>query len=354
MKVFRAKVLDTTSNTGDPTRIPAVLRNGDQVDVIYTAPFNHSKPTGGGFTAYPVKDDIILVTTCDDDSDSVYYYLSTIVSMMPSTDTAVPNYPKGSNRLGSGNQLRASIGIKDDYESGLEFYHESTTKDENVANSKETVRDSKIKLYAGAGHLEFDRNLEMERIQLRTKSGESKLELRGTGNEVNPDSMEARTNGLFQVISMAGGINLTCHYNAGEMVLRNYGRPSAKPGVPSPNTAGDIWIESWANQVNLNAYGFHPESQPAIFVTANKNHQASVVGLRSGGDVEISANYGGIASIPPATGAPRSGKITLWAHGDIDIVSETGDINLKAARGKVNLQPISAPAFVPTLDHKLM
>lgn len=352
MQVLKAEVVVGMPGVlGDRTSIPIRLSNGDLEEAVYTAPFNRSTPGKGGFTAYPAAGDMILVTTCDDDTDLTYYYLSTIVAAIPDDDRAIPNYPKGSNNLGTGNSLRKSVGVKDDFESGLEMYYETTTKSDEIPESMENARNSKVRLYAGAAHLEFERNLEKEHVQLKTRSGESKLTLIGSDNEFNPDSMEARTHGNLQVISMAGSINLTCHSDGGEIRLTNYARPT----LPLPNsTKGDVWIESWANQVNLNAYAFHPEATPAVFITSNRAHQGSVVGVRSGGDVEIVANYGGVASIPPSAGVPRDGKITLWADSDINIVSANGDINLKAMTGKVNLQPTSPPVFVPTPDHKGM
>ena len=352
MQVFKAEVQrGTVGILGDRTSIPIRLKNGDLAEAVYTAPFNRSTPGKGGFTAYPTPGDMILVTTCDDDTDLTYYYLSTIVAAIPDDERAIPNYPKGSNNLGTGNDLRKTVGIKDDFESGLDMYYETITKSDELPESMETERNSKVRLYSGAAHLEFERNLEKEHVQLRTRSGESQLTLKGSDNESNPDSLEARAHGNIQVISMAGSVNLTCHSSGGEMRLTNYARPT----LPIPNsTKGDVWIESWANQVNLNAYAFHSEANPAVFITSNRAHQGSVVGVRSGGDVEIVANYGGLASIPATQGAPRAGKITLWADSDIDIVSAKGDINLKSLAGNVNLQPTSVPTFVPTPDHKGM
>ena len=52
---------------------------GSFESVKYTSPFNNIDPDGGGFTAYPQKNDVVLIV--QPSNDNTWYYMSTVVGV---------------------------------------------------------------------------------------------------------------------------------------------------------------------------------------------------------------------------------------------------------------------------------
>jgi hypothetical protein len=345
MQVLRAEVTGTADGF-DNTLIPArLISSGDLISVIYTTPFNSIIPGQGGFTAYPRTGDTILVTTTDDEGELTFYYLSTIVSERPS-DSSIFNYPKGSTHFGQGNFYKDTVGIRDHHRGGVEFVYENTEGDE-------TRRVNFVKLYGSGNAIKIDRTPEREGIVLKTRDSSVKLKMAGPENddaEWGPNSMFVKARGNFIAKTLTGSMRISTMVEGNQLHLDNFARSDISAETLSSAKKGDIDITSWHNSVNIQATSFLPQESPKVFIRSNALHKDGVIQMRSGGNIEIVANYKNIASIGQN---PTTGKITIYAGKGIDIIAETGDINISAKTGNVNLQPLNSPAntFVPETNN---
>jgi len=352
MKLLKAVVtgtVDPISSIGIPAEL---LRGKAPITAFYTSPFNSIFPGEGGFTAYPRTGDVILVATADDGSDIEYFYMSTVVGSFPGIDGALPNYPKGSDKFLTGNSYKDTVGLKDHHDGGVEFVYESSE-----GGDAGVTRRSYAQLYAGTNKIKLTRNIDSEGILIETSDTSPRvmLKMNNSGNAAGagPCSFTAKSYGNMFFHTTVGNMKLSNSGNGGEISLQNFATrdgDGSSEGTPLNRRKGNVNIESWHNSININAFAFKPLTPPRVFIRTQPLHRDGVVQLKTGGTIEIVAN-----DLVATVGTnPLSGKITIWASKGIDIFTQTGDINISAPLGNVNLQPV-IPAgidFIPTLDQK--
>ena len=352
MKLYKAVVTDTFDPSNN-IKIPAILLDGaTPIDVYYTSPFNSVVPGEGGFTAYPRIGDVILVATADDGSDTDYFYISTIVGSLPGNEGALPNYPKGSKKFATGNSYKDTVGIRDHHNGGIEFVYESSE-----GGPSGVTRRNYAEFYAGSNKIKLGRSSDTAGVLLQTGNESPKVSLKMSGQKnifgQGPNAFVVNAYGNMLLNSTIGNIKLTNSSGGDSITLLNKGRrdiDGSPPDTPMNRRKGNINITSFHNSININAHAYLPLTPPRVFVRTSSIHKDGVVQLKSGGTIEIVAN-GTIATVGLN---PNNGKIMIWASKGIDIHAETGDINISAPAGNVNLQPPlpTAAAFIPTLDYK--
>tara|TARA_R110000751_G_scaffold34169_3_gene84825 strand:+ start:788 stop:1855 length:1068 start_codon:yes stop_codon:yes gene_type:complete len=354
MRLIKA-IVDGTFNASNNIKIAATTVHGGErpIDVFYTSPFNSIVPGKGGLTAYPRTGDVILVASTDDGPDIEYFYISTIVGSLPGNGNALPNYPKGSTKFATGNSYKDTVGIRDHHEGGMEFVYESSD-----GGSPGVTRRSYAQLYAGSNKIKLSRSSSTGGILLQTGDQSPRVSLKMSGQKAQfgqgPNAFVANAYGNMYLNSTVGNIKLTNSSGGDSITLENKGRRDIDGSLldtPMNRRKGNVNITSMHNSININAHAYLPLTPPKVFVRTSTKHRDGVVQLKTGGTVEIVAND----LIATVGTNPVSGKITIWASKGIDIFTETGDINISAPAGNVNLQPV-IPAgidFIPTLDYKL-
>ena len=353
MNLLKARVTGTL-NISDNFQIPAVLLDGqEEITAYYTSPFNSVLPGQGGFTAYPRLGDTILVATTDDGADIEYFYISTVVGSLPGTEGAIPNYPKGSNKFLTGNSYKDTVGLTDHHNGGIEFVYESSE-----GGTPGVTRRNYAQFYAGSNKIKLGRSSDTGGVLLQTGDTSPRVSLKMSGQKnqfgQGPNALVANSYGNMYLKSTVGNIKITNSSEGDSISLINMGRRDADGSpvdTPMNRRKGNIDITSMHNSININAHAYLPLTPPKVFVRTSTIHKDGVVQLKTGGTIEIVAND----LIATVGTNPVSGKITIWASKGIDIFTQTGDINISAPLGQVNLQPLipAGIAFIPTLDYKL-
>tara|TARA_R110000787_G_scaffold125493_1_gene236664 strand:+ start:582 stop:1646 length:1065 start_codon:yes stop_codon:yes gene_type:complete len=354
MKLLKAVVTGTVDPIGS-IGIPAELLRGNlPITAYYTSPFNSIFPGEGGFTAYPRTGDVILVATADDGSDLEYFYMSTVVGSFPGLEGALPNYPKGSDKFLTGNSYKDTVGLKDHHNSGVEFVYESSE-----GGDSGVIRRSYAQLYAGSNKIKLTRNIDSEGILIETSDTSPRVMLRmnnsGNAGGSGPCSFTAKSYGNMNFHTTVGDMKLSNSGNGGVIQIVNFATRDGDGSIlesPLNKKKGNVNIDSWHNSININAFAYKPLTPPRVFVRTQPLHRDGVVQLKTGGTIEIVAN-----DLVATVGTnPVSGKITIWASKGIDIFTQTGDINISAPLGQVNLQPLipAGIAFIPTLNSNLL
>jgi len=355
MKLLKAKVTSTLNPSNNMTIPAELLREKEPINVFYTSPFNSILPGQGGFTAYPRKGDVILVATTDDGSAVEYFYISTIIGSALGHKGALPNYPKGSTKFLTGNSYKDTVGIRDHHDGGIEFVYENSE-----GGDLGVTRRNYAEFYAGSNKIKLGRSSSTGGVLLQTGTESPRVVLKMSGQKnifgQGPNAFVVKSYGNMILKSTIGEITISNSVDGNTINIQNKAKRDVDGSDifnPFNKKKGDILLESWHNTVNINANAANPlapEAKPAVFVRTNPAHGTGVVQLKTGGRIEIVSD-GRVANV----GVDQSsGKIMIWASNGIDIHAETGDINISAPGGKVNLQPVTpaGAGFIPKQDNK--
>ena len=249
------------------------------IPLKYTSPFNSIDPAGGGFTAYPQKDDIILIVKPSNDHE--WYYMSTVVGVsITEENNIVPNSPKGAEVVHLNDGRYRSVGLKGNASQHLSFPDIATGDSKYTGAVLTDGTSSKISMIRGPN----------SSITVDAGAGTS-LKMLQSDNEGSiqnaPDSilMEAKGNNFIK--SNAGALSLSVGSTGTKINVSNWA-PTVNPMNPgSSNTDnGDVDIKSAANCVNIKALGLGI-GRPGVFIEANRIIPTSVVQIKSGGRIEL-------------------------------------------------------------------
>ena len=298
--------------------------------VKYTSPFNSTAPDGGGFTAYPQKDDIVLIVQPSNDEE--WYYMSTVVGVNITEEQGFSyNTTKGAAIDPKDTRMR-SVGLKGNAGQHLEFVDNATEDSKTTGVSLTDGVGGRVSMVKG-----LNSSVNME------AGNDTRIKLTQSENSASfqnaPDTLLAEAKGNTTLKSRGGALRLTVGSTGRKINITNWAsRVSPMRAGVWDIDAGDIDILSARNSVNIRAMSFLPTDLPSVYIEANRIIPTSVVQIRSGGRIELNSNL----SIELTT----LGVIRLNATGGVFINGSTVNLNNPAFS-------VAAPASLSNYEKSL-